>query len=164
MLKKQKEDKMDTFINLVEKQIREYEKKTDFVEELGRGKIVTLGDGIALVYGLSEVMYGEMVEFSQGVLGIIVGLEEGIAEVIVLGDDLLLKEGDEVKRTRKLANISFSTSLAGKVVDALGNILNLPLSGHMEEEETGEKKTVFIENDAPGIIQRKAVKRQLYTG
>ncbi len=121
------------------------------------GNIVSVGDGVAKINGLSEVMYNEMVEFPGGVLGIALNLEEEEVGVVVLGDTSKLKEGDEVSTTGKLLSVPVGMELLGRVVDALG----APIDG---KGPIDAKETYPVEKIAPGIIPRKSVDQPLQTG
>lgn len=121
------------------------------------GFVTRLGDGIARVYGMSGVMYGELVEFETGIRGIVQNLEEKSVGVVLLGDDHGLTEGSSVIRTGKRAGIGVSDELLGRVVDALGS----PIDGlgqiHADDYFP-------IEREAPGVIERKPVNVPLQTG
>lgn len=121
------------------------------------GFVTRLGDGIARVYGMSGVMYGELVEFETGIRGIVQNLEEKSIGVVLLGDDHGLTEGSSVIRTGKRAGIGVSDELLGRVVDALGS----PIDG------LGPVRAddyFPIEREAPGVIERKSVNVPLQTG
>ncbi len=121
------------------------------------GSIVSVGDGIAHVYGLAGVMAGELVEFPGGVAGIVLNLEEDSVGIAVMGDDVHLREGDEVRRTGRIASVPVGDAVVGRVVDALGN----PIDGGGEI-----KRDVLrpVEERAPGIVARQPVSEPLYTG
>ena len=127
------------------------------IEEKLTGKIETMADGVARVSGLQGVAMMEMVEFPGGILGVAINLEADSVGVIILGDYLRLKEGDEVKNTGKLLSIPVSNELIGRVVDPLGR----PLDG---KGEINSKDWYPIEKRAPGVTQRQSVDTSLATG
>ena len=121
------------------------------------GTVIKVGDGIAEIYGLEKVMAGELLEFPHGVRGLALNLEEDKVGCVLFGDFQKIKEGDEVKRTRRIMSVPVGDSLIGRVVDALGNSI----------DEKGEivTDTYFpVERIAPGIIDRQPVKEPLQTG
>jgi len=121
------------------------------------GFVTRLGDGIARVYGMSGVMYGELVEFDTGIRGIVQNLEEKSVGVVLLGDDHGLTEGSTVVRTGKRAGVGVSDELLGRVVDALG----APIDGL---GQINAEEYFPIEREAPGVIERKPVNVPLQTG
>ncbi len=121
------------------------------------GQVLEVGDGIARCYGLSTAMAGEMVEFPNGVNGLVFNLEESSVGVIILGDYLEIAEGDEVKTTGRLLSVPVGEALIGRVVDPLGN----PLDGK-GPILTNERRAV--ETIAPGVAERQPVKQPLQTG
>lgn len=146
--------KSGDIISVLKTEIKDFEVKSGATET---GFIITLGDGIAKVKGMSGVMYGELVEFETGIRGIVQNLEEKSVGVVLLGDDHDLTEGSSVIRTGKRAGIGVSDELLGRVVDALGS----PIDGlgqiHAEDYFP-------IEREAPGVIERKPVTVPLQTG
>src|SRR5437762_8674213 len=121
------------------------------------GTVIKVGDGIAEIYGLEKVMAGELLEFPHAVRGLALNLEEDKVGTVLFGDFQKIKEGDEVKRTRRIMSVPVGDSLIGRVVDALGNPI----------DEAGEivTDTYFpVERIAPGIIDRQPVKEPLQTG
>ncbi|MDD7517367.1 F0F1 ATP synthase subunit alpha [Ruminococcus flavefaciens] len=141
-------------ISVLKTEVRDFDVKSGATET---GFITRLGDGIARVYGMNSVMYGELVEFETGVRGIVQNLEEKSVGVVLLGDDHGLTEGSSVIRTGKRAGIGVSDELLGRVVDALG----APIDG------LGQIKAddyFPIEREAPGVIERKPVSVPLQTG
>ena len=122
------------------------------------GTILQVGDGIARVYGLSNVQSGELVEFSNGLQGIVLNLEEDNVGVVILGSSGDISEGDVVKRTRKIASIQVGEGISGRVVDTLGQ----PIDGKGPIE--GETFEMPIERKAPGVIYRQPVTEPLQTG
>ena len=123
----------------------------------GVGTILQVGDGIARVYGLDDCMAGELLEFPGGVMGLALDLEANSVGVVILGSDRGLKDGDQVKRTGKIAQVPVGKALLGRVVDALGR----PLDG---KGPIVPEATRPIESAAPSVIQRQPVKEPLMTG
>ena len=121
------------------------------------GTITALADGVAKVEGLSKVMFNEMVEFPNDVLGIALNLEEDGVGCVILGDTSSLKEGDEAKTTVKLLSVDVGMELLGRVVDAVGR----PIDG---KGPLNASETYPVERIAPGIIPRKSVDQPLQTG
>lgn len=121
------------------------------------GKVLSVGDGIARVYGLDKVQYNEMVEFESGVKGMALNLEEDNVGVVIFGSDESIKEGDTVKRTDKIVSVPVGKGLLGRVVDALGN----PIDGKGEIKATEYSNS---EVKAPGIMPRKSVHEPVQTG
>ena len=141
-------------ISVLKTEVRDFDVKSGATET---GFVTRLGDGIARVYGMNSVMYGELVEFETGIRGIVQNLEEKSIGVVLLGDDHGLTEGSSVIRTGKRAGIGVSDELLGRVVDALGS----PIDG------LGQIKAEDyfpIEREAPGVIERKPVNTPLQTG
>jgi F-type H+-transporting ATPase subunit alpha len=140
---------------VLEQQIANYGKQIDVRET---GQVLEIGDGIARVYGLSDVMAGELVDFPQaGVRGLAFNLEENSVSVIILGDYLKVSEGMEVRTTGKLLSVPVGPAMIGRVVDPLGN----PLDGKGPIVTT---KTRLVDSAAPGIVDRQPVKVPLQTG
>jgi F-type H+-transporting ATPase subunit alpha len=121
------------------------------------GTVVKIGDGVANVYGLDNVKAGELVEFSSGMLGMALNLEESSVGIVIFGDDREVKEGDVVKRTGKIVDVPVGEELLGRVVDALGN----PIDGKGPINTTKRRR---VEEKAPGIIARKSVHEPVQTG
>lgn len=121
------------------------------------GEIISVGDGIARIYGLANAMTGELLEFPHGISGVVLNLEEDNVGAAIMGDDSVLREGDEVRRTGRIAEVPVGEALMGRVVDALGN----PIDGLGAIETT---ETRFIEIKAPGIVDRQSVCEPLQTG
>ncbi|WP_294210749.1 F0F1 ATP synthase subunit alpha [uncultured Chryseobacterium sp.] len=126
------------------------------VEEVGT--VLTIGDGIARVYGLENVQYGELVKFSSDVEGIVLNLEEDNVGVALLGESKLVKEGDTVKRTNRISSIKVGEGMLGRVVDTLGNAIDGkgPITGDLYE--------MPLERKAPGVIYRQPVTEPLQSG
>ena len=146
--------KNSDIISVLKTEVRDFDVKSGATET---GFITRLGDGIARVYGMNYVMYGELVEFETGIRGIVQNLEEKSIGVVLLGDDHGLTEGSSVIRTGKRAGIGVSDELLGRVVDALGS----PIDGlgAIKAEDYFP-----IEREAPGVIERKPVNTPLQTG
>ena len=122
------------------------------------GTVLQVGDGIARIYGLENAQYGELVEFSTGVEGMVLNLEEDNVGVVLLGESKGVKEGDTAKRTNRIASIKVGESMLGRVVDTLGN----PIDGKGPLE--GELFELPLERKAPGVIYREPVAEPLQTG
>ena len=121
------------------------------------GNVISVGDGIARVFGLNKVQAGEMVEFSSGVKGMALNLETDNVGIVVLGNDRDIQEGDVVKRTGSIVDVPIGMELLGRVLDALGN----PIDG---QGPLGTKEMRRVELKAPGIIPRKSVHEPMQTG
>ncbi len=139
---------------IISKQIKEYEKKLDVSET---GTVLSVGDGIARVYGVENAMAMELLEFPGGILGMVLNLERDNVGVAILGDDVHIKEGDIVKRTGRIAEVPVGDVVLGRVIDATGE----PLDG-LGPIEAAETRR--IEMVAPGVIHRQPVKQPMYTG
>nr|YP_011014938.1 ATP synthase F1 subunit 1 [Hancornia speciosa]WQB60297.1 ATP synthase F1 subunit 1 [Hancornia speciosa] len=124
------------------------------VDEIGR--VVSVGDGIARVYGLNEIQAGEMVEFASGVKGIALNLENENVGIVVFGSDTAIKEGDLVKRTGSIVDVPAGKAMLGRVVDALG----VPIDGRGALSDHERRR---VEVKAPGIIERKSVHEPMQT-
>ena len=122
------------------------------------GTVLTVGDGIARVHGLSNVQYGELVEFDGGLEGIVLNLEEDNVGVVLLGPSKQIKEGSTVKRTQRIASVKVGEGIVGRVVDTLGN----PIDG--KGPISGETFELPLERKAPGVIYREPVTEPLQTG
>lgn len=122
------------------------------------GTVLQVGDGIARIYGLSNVQSGELIEFTNGLKGIVLNLEEDNVGAVLLGSSNDIKEGDTVKRTRKIASINVGEGMLGRVVDTLGN----PIDG--KGPVKGETYEMPLERKAPGVIFRQPVNEPLQTG
>ena len=122
------------------------------------GTVLQVGDGIARVYGLSNVQYGELVQFDSGLEGIVLNLEEDNVGVVLLGPSKEIKEGDTVKRTQRIASIKVGEEIVGRVVDALGK----PIDG--KGGIKGKLYEMPLERKAPGVIFRQPVNEPLQTG
>ena len=144
----------DEISSIIKERIDNFELSVDINET---GKIVSYADGVAQVYGLSNVMAGEMVEFEDGTRGLVMNLEESTVGAVILGTGAMLKEGMSVKRLGKLLRVPVGDALLGRVVNALGE----PIDGKGPIETT---ETRFVEEKAPGIMSRKSVHEPLATG
>jgi F-type H+-transporting ATPase subunit alpha len=139
---------------IIEKQIKDYDKKIEMSET---GVVLSVGDGIARLYGLEKAMAGELLEFPHEVMGMVLNLEEDNVGAALLGEDRYVKEGDVVKRTGRIVQVPVGEALVGRVVDPLGQ----PLDGK-GPIETKEYRN--IEEKAPGVVERMPVKESLQTG
>ncbi|MBU0721223.1 F0F1 ATP synthase subunit alpha [bacterium] len=144
----------DEISSIIKERIDNFELSVDINET---GKIVSYADGVAQVYGLSNVMAGEMVEFEDGTRGLVMNLEESSVGVVILGGGNALREGMSVKRLGKLLRVPVGDALLGRVVNALGE----PIDGKGPIETS---ETRFVEEKAPGIMNRKSVHEPLATG
>ena len=122
------------------------------------GTVLTIGDGIARVYGLSNAQYGELVEFENGLEGIVLNLEEDNVGVVLLGASNEIKEGGTVKRTNRIASINVGEGIVGRVVNTLG----IPIDG--KGPIAGDLFEMPLERKAPGVIFREPVSEPLQTG
>ena len=146
--------KTDEISALIKAQIKEYDQQ---IESKDVGTVITVGDGIALVYGLDKAMLGELLIFSDDVYGMVLNLEEEHVGAVLLGNDRGIKEGDMVKRTGKVVEVPVGDALLGRVVNALGQ----PIDG-LGEIKTS--KTRPVERIAPGVMTRESVNTPLQTG
>ena len=128
------------------------------VEMAEVGTVLSVGDGIARVYGLDNAQYGELVEFANGLEGMVLNLEEDNVGIVLLGPSKGIKEGDTVKRTRRITSIQVGEGMLGRVVDMLGN----PIDGKGPIQ--GQTYEMPIERKAPGVIYREPVTEPLQTG
>lgn len=144
----------DEIASVIKQEIQQFDTQVD-VREVGR--VLEVGDGIARVYGLSGIMAGEMVEFPNGTIGLAFNLEENSVGVIILGDYLTIKEGDEVKALGRLLSVPVGDAVLGRVVDPLGN----PLDGMGPIQTTETRPVEFL---APGVSERQPVAEPMQTG
>src|ERR1017187_6910018 len=146
--------KADEITQLIREQIENYESKIA-VDEVGT--VISLGDGIARVYGLDKVMAGELLSFPHGVSGIAMNLEEDQVGVVILGEYTGIEEGDEVKRTGRIVSVPVGDALVGRVVNSLG----LPID---DKGPIATDKFIPIVRIAPGVIARQPVREPMATG
>jgi len=146
--------KAEEISQIIKGQIKEYKSKVDLSET---GTVISVGDGIARVYGVGNCMAMELLEFTDGILGLALNLEADNVGCAILGDVEHIKEGDTVKRTGKIAEVPVGPAMEGRVVDGLG----IPIDGLGPIETTETRK---IEVMAPGVIARKSVHEPCYTG
>jgi len=146
--------KADEISQLIKTQIKGFEKTID-VKEIGT--VISVGDGIARIYGLENAMAGELIEFPHNIRGMVLNLEEDNVGAAILGEDYKIKEGDVVKRTGKIVEVPVGEALMGRVINALG----IPVDGKGPLET---KTTRRVEVKARGIVDRKPVKEPLQTG
>ncbi|MDH3541158.1 MAG: F0F1 ATP synthase subunit alpha [Desulfobulbaceae bacterium] len=146
--------KAEEISQIIKGQIKEYESKVDLSET---GTVISVGDGIARVYGVENCMAMELLEFPGGILGLALNLEEDNVGCAVLGDVEHIKEGDIVKRTGRIAEVPVGPAMEGRVVDGVG----LPIDGLGPVETMETRKIELI---APGVIARKSVHEPCYTG
>src|SRR5499427_5588079 len=144
----------DEISRLLREEIENYDQAVNVAET---GSVISVGDGIARIYGLENVMAGELIEFKGGVSGIALNLEEDQVGAVLLGESSGIKEGDEVRRTSRIMSVPVGEGLIGRVVDALGN----PIDG---KGPFDIKAYNPIERLAPGVVDRQAVKEPLQTG
>src|SRR6202163_2023893 len=144
----------DEISRLLRGEIENYEKAVNVSET---GSVISVGDGIARIYGLENVMSGEMVEFPHGVTGIALNLEEDQVGAVLLGEYQEIKEGDEVRRTGKIMSVPVGDAMIGRVVNALGR----PIDGRGPIHTSASRQVEMV---APGIIVRQPVKEPLQTG
>ena len=146
--------KADEIARIIEQKISGFERGIDLQET---GTVISVGDGIARIYGLENAMSGELVEFPHNIIGMVLNLEEDNIGAVIFGETSEIKEGDIVKRTNRIAQVPVGEGLVGRVVDALGN----PLDGKGPIEA---KEFRNVEQRAPGVIVRQPVKEPLQTG
>ncbi|CAM4190730.1 F0F1 ATP synthase subunit alpha [Corallococcus exiguus] len=148
------EIRADEISRIIREQIKDYGKKVTVAET---GTVLSVGDGIARVYGLEGALAGELVEFANGVQGLVLNLEEDNVGVAIMGEFKDIREGDTVKRTQQIASVPVGKGLLGRVVNALGQ----PVDGKGPIEATEHRR---LEVKAPGIVKRKSVHEPLQTG
>jgi F-type H+/Na+-transporting ATPase subunit alpha len=146
--------KPEEISSLIKQQIEQYQ---DDIEVVDVGTVIQVGDGIARVHGLKNVMAGELLEFHNGVMGLALNLEEDHVGVVILGPYTEIREGDQVKRTGRIMEVPAGESLLGRVVNPLGQ----PLDGKGPIETDTYRP---IESEAPGVIDRKSVHEPMQTG
>lgn len=139
---------------VIKKQIQSYSAELDFSEA---GTVIQVGDGIARVHGLNSAMSGELLEFSNGITGMALNLDEDSIGVVVMGSDAGIKEGDPVKRTGRMTSVPVGDGMLGRVVNALGEPID-------EKGPIASDKERLIESPAPSVIDRREVNQPLQTG
>src|SRR3970040_1666058 len=139
---------------ILKREIRNFEAEAEVTEV---GQVLSVGDGIARIYGLDNVQAGEMVEFPGGIKGMALNLEADNVGAVIFGDDRTIKEGDTVKRTGAIVDVPVGKGLLGRVVDGLGN----PIDGKGPIEGAERRR---VEVKAPGIVARKSVHEPMQTG
>lgn len=144
----------DEISQIIRSQIHKFDRKLDVAET---GVILSVGDGIARIYGLEKVMAGELLEFPHGVYGIALNLEQDNVGAVLFGEDTLIREGDTVKRTNRIAQVPVGEELVGRVVNSLGQPID-------EGPAIEAKHFRNIEQKAPGIVARRPVKEPVQTG
>jgi F-type H+/Na+-transporting ATPase subunit alpha len=146
--------KADEISQLIREQIENYESKIT-VDEVGT--VISLGDGIARVYGLDKVMAGELLQFPHGVAGLAMNLEEDQVGVVLLGEYTEIREGDEVKRTGRIMSVPVGEAMVGRVVNSLGQPID-------DKGPIATTKFIALERIAPGVIDRQPVREPMATG
>ncbi len=144
----------DEISRILREQIKNYNKSVEISET---GTVLSVGDGVARIYGMENVMAGEMVEFSNDIMGMVLNLEKDSVGVVIFGEDRHIKEGDTVKRTQKIVRVPVGETLLGRVVDVLGR----PVDGRGPIETEHSR---VVEVKAPGILKRHPVHEPLQTG
>ncbi len=144
----------DEISRVLKEQINQYNKNIEVSET---GTVLSVGDGVARVYGLENAMAGELVEFPNQVSGMVLNLEDSHVGIVIFGEDRHIKEGDTVKRTKKIVQVPVGEALLGRVVDALGTAIDG--RGAIKSEHSR-----IVELKAPGIVYRKSVSEPLQTG
>jgi F-type H+-transporting ATPase subunit alpha len=144
----------DEISKILKEQIKNYSKTIEVSET---GSVLSVGDGVARVYGLETAMAGELVEFPGEVYGMVLNLESESVGVVIFGEDRGIKEGDTVKRTKQIVSVPVGEALLGRVVDGLGNAIDG--RGPIQSKETR-----VVEIKAPGIVLRQSVHEPLQTG
>jgi F-type H+-transporting ATPase subunit alpha len=140
--------------DILKREIKEYDREIDVAET---GTVLSVGDGIARVFGLEQVMAGELVEFGEGLDGLVLNLEEDNVGIALMGDTTGVKEGDLCRRTGRIIEVPVGESLIGRVVDGLG----VPIDGKGPVDSSEMRR---VELKAPGIVQRQSVSEPLQTG
>src|SRR6059036_1379750 len=148
------EIKADEITKIIREQIEEYRAGVDVSEV---GNVISVGDGIARVYGLEKAMAGELLEFPHGVMGLALNLEESQVGVVLLGEYTEIREGDQVRRTGRIMEVPVGEALVGRVVNALAQ----PIDG---KGQIFTEKSSPVERIAPGVVDRQPVKEPLQTG
>ncbi|NCN95434.1 MAG: F0F1 ATP synthase subunit alpha [Bdellovibrionales bacterium] len=144
----------DEISRVLKEQIKNYNKSIEVSET---GSVLSVGDGVARIYGLENAMAGELVEFPNQIFGMVLNLEADSVGVVIFGNDQDIKEGDTVKRTQKIVQVPVGEALLGRVV----NVLGMPIDG---KGPINAKETRLVEMKAPGIMPRQSVNEPLQTG
>src|SRR5512142_1515100 len=144
----------DEIERVLREEIENYDKAVEISEI---GSVISVGDGIARVYGLQKVMAGELIEFPHGVSGIALNLEEDQVGAVLLGEYTEIKEGDEVRRTGRIMSVPVGEALIGRVVNALGEPID-------DKGPIISDKFIPVERIAPGVIDRQPVREPMATG
>ena len=146
--------KVDEISKIIRQRIEGFERGTDQAEV---GTIISVGDGIARIYGLDKAMSGELLELPHGVMGMALNLEEESVGAVLFGETDLIKEGDQVRRTRRIMQVPVGEAVVGRVVNTLGQ----PLDG---KGPVASSQSMPVERIAPGVVDRTPVKEPLQTG
>src|SRR5579885_1020171 len=144
----------DEITSILRQEIENYEGAIDVAET---GSVISVGDGIARIHGIEKVMAGELIEFPHGVSGIAMNLEEDQVGAVLLGESTEIKEGDEVRRTRRIMSVPVGEALVGRVVNALGEAIDGKGPIHTQTYNP-------VERLAPGVVDRQPVKEPMQTG
>lgn len=139
---------------IIKRQLADFDAKLEVAET---GTVLSVGDGVAKIYGLENAQAGELLDFGQDVMGVVLNLEEGSVGVAILGDDTLVKEGSNVRRTGRIFEVPVGEAMLGRVVNALG----IPIDGNGPVKSQHSRR---VEIKAPGIVARQSVKEPLQTG
>src|SRR5579872_1547200 len=144
----------DEITSILRQEIENYERAIDVTEI---GSVISVGDGIASIHGLEKVMAGELIEFPHNVAGIAMNLEEDQVGAVILGEAYEIKEGDEVKRTKRIMSVPVGDALIGRVVNSLGQPID-------DKGPIQTDKFIPVERIAPGVIDRQPVREPMATG
>src|SRR3989449_3047175 len=144
----------DEISRVLREEIENYEGAIDVSET---GSVISVGDGIARIYGLEKVMSGELIEFPHNVAGIAMNLEEDQVGVVLLGEYTEISEGDQVKRTGRIMSVPVGEALVGRVVNSLGQPID-------DKGPIATDKFIALERLAPGVIDRQPVREPMATG
>src|SRR5208282_5491640 len=144
----------DEITKILRQEIENYERAIDVTEV---GSVISVGDGIARIHGLEKVMAGELIEFPHDVSGIALNLEEDQVGAVLLGEYQEIKEGDEVRRTRRIMSVPVGEALIGRVVDGLGRPID-------DKGPIATSEFSPIERLAPGVVDRQPVREPVQTG
>ncbi|MGH1411618.1 F0F1 ATP synthase subunit alpha [Mycoplasma sp. (ex Biomphalaria glabrata)] len=145
---------LESIVAIIKEQINQYKNNVDTSEQ---GKIISVGDGIASIYGLDKAMMGELLDLGNDVYGMVANLEESTVSVMIIGDDTKIKEGQIAKRTNKVVEIPVGDSLLGRVINAIGE----PIDGLGLIKASKHSQ---VEKIAPGVMTRKSVNEPMETG